>query len=162
MSIETAKLSTLGQSDLAALLTLEEVAADRFRTKYGDVNLNGRSYGGQLLGQAMMAAYRTAPRGREASILLATLLAFGLLKLVPGDIAVTLAGDNASNQQILEIRQLCGLDKPFLVQYLKWLWRVAHGDLSRSLLTGDAVLVWSFDGYPRAAVSPGDPSHGRA
>jgi ABC-type dipeptide/oligopeptide/nickel transport system permease component len=62
MSIETAKLSTLGQSDLAALLTLEEVAADRFRTKYGDVNLNGRSYGGQLLGQAMMAAYRTAPR----------------------------------------------------------------------------------------------------
>jgi len=31
-------------------------------------------------------------------MLLATLLAFGLLKLVPGDIAVTLAGDNASDQ----------------------------------------------------------------
>lgn len=75
------------------------------------------------------------------ALLLATLLAFGLLKLVPGDIAVTLAGDNASDQRILEIRQLYGLDKPFLVQYLDWLWKVAHGDLSRSLLTGEAVLV---------------------
>ena len=74
-------------------------------------------------------------------ILLATFLAFGLLKLVPGDIAVTLAGDNATDQRIAEIRQLYGLDKPFLVQYADWLWRVAQGDLSRSLLTGEPVLV---------------------
>ncbi|MFT3778439.1 MAG: ABC transporter permease [Ottowia sp.] len=74
-------------------------------------------------------------------ILLATFLAFGLLKLVPGDIAVTLAGDNATDARIAEIRQLYGLDKPFLVQYLDWLWRVVQGDLSRSLLTGEAVLV---------------------
>lgn len=75
------------------------------------------------------------------ALLLATLLAFGLLKLVPGDIAVTLAGDNASDQRIAEIRQLYGLDKAFLVQYLDWLGKVVQGDLSRSLLTGEAVLV---------------------
>lgn len=74
-------------------------------------------------------------------MLLATLLAFGLLKLVPGDIAVTLAGDNASDQRIAEIRQMYGLDKAFLTQYAEWLWKVAQGDLSRSLLTGEAVLV---------------------
>lgn len=74
-------------------------------------------------------------------MLLATLLAFGLLKLVPGDIAVTLAGDNASDQRIAEIRQLYGLDKAFLTQYAEWLWKVVQGDLSRSLLTGEAVLV---------------------
>ena len=74
-------------------------------------------------------------------ILLATFLAFGLLKLVPGDIAVTLAGDNASDQRIAEIRQLYGLDKSFFVQYLDWLWKVLHGDLSRSLLTSEPVLV---------------------
>lgn len=75
------------------------------------------------------------------ALLLATLLAFALLKVVPGDIAVTLAGENASDQRILEIRQLYGLDQPFLVQYFTWLGKVVQGDLSRSLLTGEAVRV---------------------
>ena len=38
-------------------------------------------------------------------ILLATFMVFSLLKLVPGDIAVTLAGDNATDARITEIRQ---------------------------------------------------------
>ena len=50
-------------------------------------------------------------------IVLATFIVFSLLQLVPGDPAVTLAGDSASPQRIAEIRQLYGLDKPFLVQY---------------------------------------------
>jgi peptide/nickel transport system permease protein len=66
---------------------------------------------------------------------------FGLLKLVPGDIAVTLAGDNATDARIAEIRVLYGLDQPFLVQYGQWLWKAAHGDLSQSLLSGEPVLV---------------------
>lgn len=96
-----------------------------------------------------MATFRANPLGllgkRLAQalpvILLATFLAFGLLKLVPGDIAVTLAGDNATDQRVAEIRQLYGLDKPFLIQYAEWLWRVVQGDLSRSLLTSEPVLV---------------------
>src|SRR5713101_968552 len=43
-------------------------------------------------------------------ILLATFMVFSLLKLVPGDIAVTLAGDNASDTRIAEIRKIYGLD----------------------------------------------------
>jgi len=74
-------------------------------------------------------------------VLLATFFAFGLLKLVPGDIAVTLAGDNASDARIAEIRQLYGLDQPFLLQYGNWLWHVVQGDFSRSLLTGEAVAT---------------------
>jgi peptide/nickel transport system permease protein len=71
----------------------------------------------------------------------ATFVVFGLLKLVPGDIAVTLAGDNATDARIAEIRVLYGLDQPFLVQYGQWLWKAAHGDLSQSLLSGEPVLV---------------------
>ncbi len=55
--------------DLAALLTLDEVSPDVYRNRFGDANLNGRSYGGQLLGQAMAAACRTAPEGRGASMM---------------------------------------------------------------------------------------------
>jgi peptide/nickel transport system permease protein len=74
-------------------------------------------------------------------IVLATFIVFALLKLVPGDIAVTLAGDNASDARVAEIRHLYGLDRPFLVQYGAWLWKALHGDLSTSLLSSEAVLT---------------------
>lgn len=72
-------------------------------------------------------------------VILATFVVFALLKLVPGDIAVTLAGDNASDQRIAEIRALYGLDRPFLVQYFGWLGNAVQGDLSQSLLSHEAV-----------------------
>ena len=71
--------------------------------------------------------------------MLATFIVFALLQLVPGDPAVTLAGDSASPQRIAEIRELYGLDKPFLVQYGSWLAHAATGDLSKSLLSGEPV-----------------------
>src|SRR5260221_10228494 len=74
-------------------------------------------------------------------ILLATFMVFALLKLVPGDIAVTLAGDNATDARITEIRNLYGLDRPFLVQYGAWLGHVVQGDLSQLLLPSVKVAT---------------------
>lgn len=73
-------------------------------------------------------------------IVLATFIVFSLLKLVPGDIAVTLAGDNATEERIAEIRTLYGLDRPFFVQYASWIGKAMQGDLSKSLLSGEAVI----------------------
>ena len=55
--------------DLADLLELAPVAAGRFRSRFGERNENGRLYGGQLLGQAVMAAARTVPADRSATYL---------------------------------------------------------------------------------------------
>ena len=74
-------------------------------------------------------------------IVFATFIVFGLLKLLPGDVAVTLAGDNATDARIEEIRRIYGLDRPFLLQYGAWLAKAAHGDLSQSILSGEQVLV---------------------
>ena len=74
-------------------------------------------------------------------LLFATFVVFSLLKLVPGDIAVALAGDNASDARLAEIRALYGLDQPFLVQYGNWLWHAMQGDLSRSLMSGESVMT---------------------
>lgn len=52
-----------------ALVSLETVAPLRYRSRFGDGNLNGRSYGGQILGQAMMAATLSAPEDRPAAML---------------------------------------------------------------------------------------------
>ncbi|MFP5404925.1 MAG: hypothetical protein ACLGHY_00790, partial [Gammaproteobacteria bacterium] len=72
-------------------------------------------------------------------LIFGTFVVFGLLKLIPGDIAITLAGDNATDARIAEIRTLYGLDRPFLVQYGSWLFHALQGDLSHSLLSGEAV-----------------------
>lgn len=74
-------------------------------------------------------------------VVLATFVVYGLLKLMPGDIAVTLAGENATDERIAEIRQIYGLDRPFLVQYGVWLLHAVQGDLSRSLISGESVMV---------------------
>ena len=85
-------------------------------------------------------------------LLFATFVVFGLLKLVPGDIAVALAGDNASEARLAEIRTIYGLDKPFLVQYGNWLWHATQFDLSRSLMSGEAVIVSIARCLPNTAL----------
>ncbi len=55
------------RTDIEALVSLEPIGSLRYRSRYGDGNLNGRSYGGQVLGQAMMAASLSAPEDRPAS-----------------------------------------------------------------------------------------------
>src|SRR5437588_9993852 len=79
-------------------------------------------------------------------------MVFALLKLVPGDIAVTLAGDNATDARITEIRKLYGLDRPFLVQYGAWLGHVVQGDLSQSLLTGEKVATSIGRAFPNTLL----------
>ena len=74
-------------------------------------------------------------------LLFATLVSFGLLKLIPGDVALALAGESASEARISEIKSIYGLDKPFLTQYASWVWGAVQGDLSKSLLSGELVAT---------------------
>jgi peptide/nickel transport system permease protein len=85
-------------------------------------------------------------------LVFATFVAFSLLKLVPGDIAVTLAGDNATDVRIEEIRKLYGLDRSFLEQYFTWVSNAVQGDLSKSLLTGESVSVSIARCLPHTAL----------
>jgi peptide/nickel transport system permease protein len=73
-------------------------------------------------------------------IVLATFVVFTLLHLVPGDPALVLAGEYASEERLAEIRKLYGFDQPLLVQYGLWLLQVVKGDLGRSLLSSQPVL----------------------
>jgi peptide/nickel transport system permease protein len=68
-----------------------------------------------------------------------TLITFGMLKLVPGDPAVALAGKGASPEKIANVRHERGLDRPFYVQYVKYVDRLVHGDLGESLYTARPV-----------------------
>ncbi|MBX5454558.1 MAG: ABC transporter permease [Acidobacteriia bacterium] len=63
------------------------------------------------------------------------LLVFSLLYIAPGDPAAVIAGDQASPEQIAHIRASLGLDRPFLVRFVDWVWRILHGDLGTSIFT---------------------------
>ena len=85
-------ISKWDEQDIASLLTLDEVAPGQYRSRMSDANLNGRSFGGQLLGQAMMAACRAAPPGRSATAMQMLFLQ-GADPLLPIDFKVSCIQD---------------------------------------------------------------------
>jgi peptide/nickel transport system permease protein len=66
---------------------------------------------------------------------LVALFVFSLLYIAPGDPAAVIAGDQATPDDIERIRRGLGLDRPFLVQFGDWVWRILHGDLGTSIFT---------------------------
>jgi peptide/nickel transport system permease protein len=68
-----------------------------------------------------------------------TLITFGVLKVTPGDPARALAGKLATPERIAFIRHQRGFDRPFYVQYAKYLEATARGDLGVSFYTGRPV-----------------------
>ncbi len=69
------------------------------------------------------------------------LFVFSLLYLSPGDPAAIIAGDQATPADIERIRASLGLDRPFLVRFGEWAWRILHGDLGISIFTNLPVTT---------------------
>ncbi|MGE5617374.1 MAG: ABC transporter permease [Candidatus Woesearchaeota archaeon] len=61
-----------------------------------------------------------------------TLIVFGLLHALPGSLARDILGNRALPSQIAAFNHQHGLDKPFYVQYWKFLVQLAHGNLGYS------------------------------
>jgi dipeptide transport system permease protein len=70
-----------------------------------------------------------------------TLLAFFLIRLVPGDPIETLAGERGIDaQRHATLLKEYGLDQPIMVQYGIYITRVLHGDLGKSIITRAPVV----------------------
>lgn len=65
---------------------------------------------------------------------------FLIVRLIPGDPAVLILGDNASQEQILALRQEIGLDQPIHIQYVRYLVQIGKGDFGVSLRTERKVI----------------------
>lgn len=63
-----------------------------------------------------------------------TLVIFLMLHLVPGDPAVIMLGNKATDENVERLRENLGLDKPLPVQYTNYLWNLAQGDLGESFV----------------------------
>jgi peptide/nickel transport system permease protein len=60
------------------------------------------------------------------------ILVFMMLRLTPGDPAAVIAGPAANSQDILDIREKLGLDKPIATQFVKWVGGMLSGDFGES------------------------------
>lgn len=70
------------------------------------------------------------------SMLFASMVVFGLVFLIPGGVAASIAGPEASPEQLAELEHQLGIDRPAYEQYLSWLGKTLTGDLGRSYING--------------------------
>src|SRR3954470_22244585 len=73
-------------------------------------------------------------------MLIVSFLVFSLAVFLPGDEAVTLAGENASPARVEEVRTALHLDQPLVQRYATWVGHAVQGDFGRSLFTKRAVV----------------------
>jgi len=79
---------------------------------------------------------------------LVMVIIFLLVRLLPGDPAIAMAGDRASDADIQAIRERLGLTEPMLVQFWLFLSNTVQGDLGRSILMRTDVLDVIADRLP--------------
>ena len=87
-----------------------------------------------------------------ATVLVAMLLLFSLIHLVPGDPATAALGPLATPDMIVSFRARLGLDEPVPVQFWLFLRGVLTGDLGRDVLSNVGVATLVFGELPHTAA----------
>src|SRR6185503_19307027 len=75
------------------------------------------------------------------TLLGASIIVFAMVHLAPGDPIAAVMPADAGQAAIDAAKKAYGFDQPLPVQYLKWLGRVAQGDLGKSIATRRAVIL---------------------
>lgn len=81
-------------------------------------------------------------------IFMVSLGVFALVHMIPGDPAITISGENATEEQIQATRERLGLDDPVIQQYLRWAGAAVQGDLGQSLFSSRTVAGAILERFP--------------
>lgn len=81
-----------------------------------------------------------------------SLIIFTMVRVIPGDPAIILAGPHANKEQVDQIRAQLGLDRHPVVQYFSFLGDLVQGDLGRSTRTGLPVAREIMARLPNTVV----------
>ena len=76
------------------------------------------------------------------TLVLISLIVFTGVRLIPGDPARVMAGTDADEAGLSEIREKYGLNDPIPIQYLRWAGLALRGDLGESIRTREGV-TWT-------------------
>jgi ABC-type dipeptide/oligopeptide/nickel transport system permease component len=81
-------------------------------------------------------------------VLLAVSLICFIIFRYTGDPVLTLAGRYATHQEQEEVRRIFGLDKPYYIQYVRFLWNAAHGNFGKSYVARVPALGLIVERFP--------------
>jgi peptide/nickel transport system permease protein len=81
-------------------------------------------------------------------VLIISTIVFLVIRVIPGDPALVVAGIDASESDIEAIRVKLGMDKPVLQQYVEWIWKVVRFDFDNSMVTGQPVTRLILERLP--------------
>lgn len=84
-------------------------------------------------------------------LFITSILIFALVRLIPGDPALVLAGPDATQDQLAAAREQMGLNESWPVQYGKWLGLVVQGNLGVSYISGVPVGTLLLQRAPATA-----------
>jgi len=74
------------------------------------------------------------------TIIVVTVLVFGMIRAIPGDPASLMLGDIDNPALLAEMRHALGLDRPVGEQFLIWVGNALHGDLGMSIARREPVM----------------------
>lgn len=86
------------------------------------------------------------------TLLVVSLLVFGITQVLPADAATMLMGENATAEQLAALRERLRLNDPVPTQYLRWLGGVLTGDFGTSMRTGLPVLPTILESLSRSLL----------
>ena len=82
------------------------------------------------------------------TVLLISTIVFVVIRVIPGDPALVIAGIDASQSDIDAIRAKLGTDEPMLSQYFNWIWQVIRFDFGNSMISGQPVTRLVLERFP--------------
>jgi peptide/nickel transport system permease protein len=92
-----------------------------------------------MIGAQAARRLRTQVLTLVAIVFAATALTFAVTEILPGDAAVAILGDTATEAEIKSLRAELGLERPLVVRYLDWVGNAVQGDLGRSYRTREYI-----------------------
>ena len=80
------------------------------------------------------------------------LIIYLIMYLLPGDVTQFILGTNYTEEGAESLRESLGLNRPFIIQYIHYVWGLLHGDFGISYVSKMSVRVQLFSRFPNTLI----------
>lgn len=82
------------------------------------------------------------------TVFIISTLVFFVIRVIPGDPAMIIAGMDASPEDVQAIRVRLGTDRSLVVQYFDWLWDIVRFDFGTTMISEEPVIRLILERFP--------------
>jgi peptide/nickel transport system permease protein len=82
------------------------------------------------------------------TVFIISTLVFFVIRVIPGDPALIIAGMDANPEDVQAIRVKLGTDRSLPLQYFEWLWDIVRFDFGNTLISGEPVIKLILERFP--------------